>query len=148
VFGLNGHQELPEFASLLPEEELEFDELDEEPEFEELELDDELVLELELVVLLAVGVDDEELSVLLEEDPLDVAELLLLELVELDPEDELLVCVALGTVAATANDPAIPLAATITVIVAVRALPCRTDRAAPSASMAKLRQGKLSIRDP
>jgi hypothetical protein len=42
---LDGHHELPEFASLLPEEELEL----------ELELDPEL----ELVVLLAVGVDEE-----------------------------------------------------------------------------------------
>lgn len=104
----------PLFELLDPLEELEFD----EPEFE-----------LELVVLLAVGVEDEVLSVPVEE------ELLLVEL-ELDPEDELLVCVALGTVAATASEPAIPLAATIAVIVAVRALPCRTERAAPSASMA------------
>jgi len=95
---------------------------------EELE-SDELEFEFELVVLLAVGVEDEVLSVPVEE------ELLLVEL-ELDPEDELLVCVALGTVAATASEPAIPLAATIAVIVAVRALPCRTERAAPSASMA------------
>jgi hypothetical protein len=104
----------PLFELLDPLEELEFD----EPEFE-----------LDLVVLLAVGVEDEVLSVPVEE------ELLLVEL-ELDPEDELLVCVALGTVAATASEPAIPLAATIAVIVAVRALPCRTERAAPSASMA------------
>ncbi|HET9172089.1 MAG TPA: hypothetical protein VFN97_21845 [Actinospica sp.] len=120
----------------MPEEEPES--LEDEPEFE-LELDPELV------PLLAVGVDDEELSVP-EEPPelFDVAELD----VEVVPEDELLVCVALGTVAATAREPAIPLAATIAVIVAVRALPCRTDRAAPSASMAQLRQGKLSFRDP
>jgi hypothetical protein len=111
----------------LPEEEVEplFELLD---PLEELE-SDELEFEFELVVLLAVGVEDEVLSVPVEE------ELLLVEL-ELDPEDELLVCVALGTVAATASEPAIPLAATIAVIVAVRALPCRTERAAPSASMA------------
>ncbi len=102
-----------------------------DPEFDELEF------ELELVVLLAVGVADEVLSVPVEEEPdeVEVAELLLVE-PELDPEDELLVCVALGTVAATASEPAIPLAATTAVIVAVRALPCRTERAAPSASMA------------
>jgi hypothetical protein len=72
-----------------------------------------------------------------------------LVLPELEPEVELelAVCVAFGTVAAIAMEPAIPLAATIPVIVAARALPCRTDRAAPSASMAQLRQGKLSIRD-
>jgi hypothetical protein len=112
----------PLFELLDPLEELEFD----EPEFE-----------LELVVLLAVGVEDEVLSVPVEEEPdeVEVEELVLVEL-ELDPEDELLVCVALGTVAATASEPAIPLAATIAVIVAVRALPCRTERAAPSASMA------------
>jgi hypothetical protein len=111
----------------LPEEEVEplFELLD---PLEELE-SDELEFEFDLVVLLAVGVEDEVLSVPVEE------ELLLVEL-ELDPEDELLVCVALGTVAATASEPAIPLAATIAVIVAVRALPCRTERAAPSASMA------------
>ena len=108
----------PLFELLDPLEELEFDEL-----------------EFELVVLLAVGVEDEVLSVPVEEEPDEVEELLLVEL-ELDPEDELLVCVALGTVAATASEPAIPLAATIAVIVAVRALPCRTERAAPSASMA------------
>ena len=110
----------PLFELLDPLEELEFDELE---------------FELELVVLLAVGVEDEVLSVPVEEEPEEVEELLLVEL-ELDPEDELLVCVALGTVAATASEPAIPLAATIAVIVAVRALPCRTERAAPSASMA------------
>jgi len=84
------------------------------------------VVELEL--LLAVGVDEEEVSVSVELPELFV------DLVE---EDVLLVelCVALGTVAATAIDPAMPLAATIAVIVAVRALPCRTERAAPSASM-------------
>lgn len=110
----------PLFELLDPLEELEFDELE---------------FELELVVLLAVGVEDEVLSVPVEEEPDEVEELLLVEL-ELDPEDELLVCVAFGTVAATASEPAIPLAATIAVIVAVRALPCRTERAAPSASMA------------
>ena len=82
------------------------------------------LFELELVVLLAVGVDEEVVSVPVE-----------LELFVEDEEDEL-EFVALGTVAATASEPAMPLAATIAVIVAVRALPCRTERAAPSASMA------------
>ncbi|HWG28754.1 hypothetical protein [Actinospica sp.] len=101
---------------------------------EPLEEPEPEVVELEPVLLLAVGVDEEVVSVLLDElEPVD--------------EDELLLCVALGTVAATASDPAIPLAATIAVIVAARALPCRTERAAPSASMTQLRQGKLSICD-
>ena len=94
------------------------------------------------MLLLAVGVDEEEVSVSVE---LPESEL------ELFVEEDVLLlelCVALGTVAATAIDPAMPLAATIAVIVAVRALPCRTDRAAPSASMDVLRQGMLSIRDP
>jgi hypothetical protein len=126
---------LPEVASELPE-----DELDPLFELEEVEL---LVPdELELEVLAAVGVDEEVLSVS-EELP----ELELELFVEVDvPLEPLLV--ALGTVAATAIDPAIPLAATIAVIVVVRALPCRTERAAPSASMDVLRQGMLSIRDP
>jgi hypothetical protein len=112
-------------------------EVEVEPLFELLDPLEEPVLELVLVVLLAVGVADEVLSVPVEEEPdeVEVEELVLVEL-ELDPEDELLVCVAFGTVAATASEPAIPLAATIAVIVAVRALPCRTERAAPSASMA------------
>ena len=129
---LDGHHELPEFASLLPEEEFELD-------------------ELELVVLLAVGVDEEVVSVLEPEPELEVVdeEVVLLELEpEVEVELELLVCVAFGTVAAIAIEPAIPLTATTPVIVAARALPCRTERAAPSASMAQLRQGKLSIRDP
>jgi hypothetical protein len=115
----------------LPELELE---LFEEPEFDEVEPD-----ELELVLLLAVGVDEVVVSVLVEPDEVELE--LLVE------DDVLLVCVAFGTVAAIAIEPAIPLAATIPVIVAARALPCRTERAAPSASMAQLRQGKLSIRD-
>jgi hypothetical protein len=98
--------------------------------------------ELELPVLLAVGVDEVEVSVLVEPElpVVDEEEVL----VEPDPEA---VFVALGTVAATASEPARPLAATIAVIVAVRALPCRTERAAASSSMALLRQGMLSIRD-
>jgi hypothetical protein len=120
----------------LPEDELE--EL--EPlEPEELEPD----VELE-ALLVAVGVDEEVVSV--------SVELLESELELFVAEDVVpllaLLCVALGTVAATANEPAMPLAATIAVIVAVRALPCRTERAAPSASMDVLRQGMLSIRDP
>jgi hypothetical protein len=104
---------------------------------EPLEEPEPEVVELELVVLLAVGVDEEVVSVPVEP-----------ELVPVDEDELVPLCVALGTVAATASDPAIPLAATIAVIVAARALPCRTERAAPSASMTQLRQGKLSIRDP
>ena len=63
---LDGHQELPDFASLLPEEEL-------EPLFELLDPLDELEFdELELVVLLAVGVEEEVLSVPVEEEPDEV----------------------------------------------------------------------------
>ncbi|MBR7827347.1 hypothetical protein KDK95_13600 [Actinospica sp. MGRD01-02] len=136
MVGLNGHQELPEFASLLPEEELEPDE-EPEPPLDPLDPLDEP--EFELVPLLAVGVEEAVLSVLVELEPDDELELEL---------DVLLVCVARGTVAATASEPAIPVAATIAVIVAARALPCRTERSAPSASMGQLRQGKLSFRDP
>jgi hypothetical protein len=100
--------------------------------------------ELELPVLLAVGVDEVEVSVLVEPELPVVDEEEEEVLVEPDPEA---VFVALGTVAATASEPARPLAATIAVIVAVRALPCRTERAAASSSMALLRQGLLSIRD-
>ena len=107
----------------------EVDEEELEPLFELVE---ELEFEVELVVLLAVGVEDAVLSVL---DVLVLLVVLVPVEPELDPEDELLVCVALGTVAATASEPASPLAATIAVIVAVRALPCRTERSAPSASM-------------
>jgi len=138
---------LPEVASLLPEDELDPLFEVEEPELDEVELLDEVVdelvvlelvesVELELlvllVVLLAVGVDEAvaRVSVELPESELEV----FADFVEEDLLLEL-VCVALGTVAATASDPAIPLAATIAVIVAVRALPCRTERAAPSASM-------------
>jgi hypothetical protein len=95
------------------------------------------------VPLPAVGVDEDELSVLVE-PVLPVADDVEEVLVEPDPEA---VLVALGTVAATASEPAMPLAATIAVIVAVRALPCRTERAAASSSMALLRQGLLSFRD-
>ena len=135
---------LPEVASLPPEDEL--DPLDEVVELDELldELEEPELLELD--VLLAVGVDEEVASVSVEESE-PVLELF----VEEDEEDVpllALLCAALGTVAATASDPAMPLAATIAVIVAVRALPCRTERAAPSASMDVLRQGMLSIRDP
>lgn len=97
-----------------------------------------------VVLVLAVGVDEGVLSVFVEPEFVDV-DVFVFELVFVLLELEL---VALGTVAATANEPAMPLAATITVIVAVRALPCRTERSARSASMAQLRQGKLSIRDP
>lgn len=102
--------------------------LPEEPS--EFELDEESELPEELVVLLAVGVDEEEVSVSVELESLPVL------VVEDDVDVLLPLCVALGTVAATARDPAMPLAATSAVIVAVRALPCRTERAAPSASMA------------
>ena len=140
---------LPEVASLLPEDELDplFELDDVEPdELEPLEVLEELDVEDE-PVLLAVGVDEEVVSVSVEL-PESVLELELF--VEEDEEVPLLalLCAALGTVAATASDPAIPLAATIAVIVAVRRLPCRTERAAPSASMDILRQGMLSIRDP
>jgi hypothetical protein len=121
---------LPEVASLLPE-----DEVDPPVEPELLEVVDELVL------LPAVGVDEEVVSV-----PVEVPESEL-EL-ELFVEEDVPLLAALGTVAATASEPAMPLAATIAVIVAVRRLPCRTERAAPSASMDILRQGMLSIRDP
>lgn len=148
---LNGHQELPDFASLPPDDEP-------DPLFELFEPSEPL----ELSELLAVGVDEGVVSVPVEPelelvellDPEEPPELVVEDDVPTLPEPvldfvaELLVCVACGTVAATANDPATPLAATIAVIVAVRALPCRTARAAPSASMAQLRQGKLSIRDP
>lgn len=100
------------------------DELDEESE----EPESEEPSELEPDELLAVGVDEEVVSVSVElespeldDEPLEVLLLVLL-------------CVASGTVAATASDPAIPLTATIAVIVAVRALPCRTERAASSAT--------------
>ena len=91
--------------------------------------------ELESVVLLAVGVDEEVVRVSVEDESLEPdddeeLDVLLLDVPLLEP----LLCVALGTVAATANDPAIPLTATIAVIVAVRALPCRTERAASSAA--------------
>jgi hypothetical protein len=112
----------------LPEEESEPDE-EPEPLFEPPAPPDESGLEL--VLLLAVGAEVAVPSVLVE-PALDV----------------LLACAARGTVAATANEPAIPLAATIAVIVAARALPFRTERSAPAASMAQLRQGKLSFRDP
>ena len=135
----------------MPEDELdplfeldELDELDELFELDELE-EPEPLLELE-VLLLAVGVDEEVVSVSVELLPESELELFVEEdvpLLELE-----LLCVALGTVAATANEPARPLAATIAVMVTVRALPCRTERAAPSASMGLLRQGMLSIRDP
>ena len=108
-------------------------------------LDPEVVDEPD--VPLAVGVDEEELSVLPLEPELPVVddvEEVEEVLVEPDPEA---VFVALGTVAATASEPAMPLAATIAVMVAVRALPCRTERAAASSSMALLRQGLLSFRD-
>ena len=140
---------LPEVASLLPEDELdplfELDDVDPD-ELEPLEVLEELDVEDE-PVLLAVGVDEEVVSVSVEL-PESVLELELF--VEEDEDVPLLelLCAALGTVAATASDPAIPLAATIAVIVAVRRLPCRTERAAPSASMDILRQGMLSIRDP
>ena len=137
---------LPEVASLPPEDELDpLFELDEvEPdEFEPLEVVDEVPDEL--VLLLAVGVDGEVASVSVEV-PESEPELELF--VEEDVPPLVLLCAALGTVAATASDPAMPLAATIAVIVAVRRLPCRTERAAPSASMGVLRQGMLSIRDP
>ena len=127
---------LPEVASLPPEDEL--DPLDEVVELDEVLDELEEPEPLELDVLLAVGVDEEVVSVSVE---VPESELVLELFVEEDEEDEedvpLLVplCAALGTVAATASDPAMPLAATIAVIVAVRALPCRTERAAPSASM-------------
>ena len=139
---------LPEVASLPPEDELDpLFELDEvEPdEFEPLEVVDEVPDEL--VLLLAVGVDEEVVSVSVEV-PESELELELELFVEEDVPLLVLLCAALGTVAATASDPAMPLAATIAVIVAVRRLPCRTERAAPSASMGVLRQGMLSIRDP
>ena len=136
---------LPEVASLPPEDEL--DPLDEVVELDEVldELEEPELLELD--VLPAVGVDEEVVSVSVE---VPESELVLELFVEEDEDVPLLVplCAALGTVAATASDPAMPLAATIAVIVAVRALPCRTERAAPSASMDVLRQGMLSIRDP
>jgi hypothetical protein len=135
---------LPEVASLPPEDEL--DPLDEVVELDEVLDELEEPEPLELDVLPAVGVDEEVVRVSVEESE-PVLELF----VEEDEEDVpllVLLCAARGTVAATASDPAIPLAATIAVIVAVRALPCRTERAAPSASMDVLRQGMLSIRDP
>lgn len=87
-------------------------------------------------MLLAVGVDEEVVRVSVELEPLEVEdeESLDVLLVLLDVVLELLLCVAFGTVAATASEPAIPLTATIAVIVAVRALPCRTERAASSAA--------------
>lgn len=103
----------------------------------------EVPLEPEEVVLLAVGVDEAVVRVLDEPEPVDVLD------VPDVPEPLLeLVCVAFGTVAATASEPTMPLAATIVVMVAVRALPCRTDFAAPSASMAVSIEGALSIRYP
>jgi hypothetical protein len=138
---------LPEVASLLPEDEV--DPLDEPVEVVE---PDEPVL-VELDVLPAVGVDEEEVSVSVEVPESELVLVLVLELeLELFVEEDVPpltpLCAALGTVAATASDPAMPLAATIAVIVAVRRLPCRTERAAPSASMDILRRGMLSIRDP
>jgi hypothetical protein len=105
---------------------------------EELDVEELVVLlEPEEVVLLAVGVAEAVVRVLDEPEPVDVLDVpevpeLLLELV----------CVAFGTVAATASEPTMPLAATIVVMVAVRALPCRTDFAAPSASMAVSIEGR------
>jgi hypothetical protein len=140
---------LPEVASLLPEDEVDpLDELEplDEP-LEVVELDEPVLLELD--VLPAVGVDEEVVSVSVEVPESELVLVLELELfVEEDVPPLTLLCAALGTVAATASDPAMPLAATIAVIVAVRRLPCRTERAAPSASMDILRQGMLSIRDP
>lgn len=119
------------------------DELEELEPLEPEELEPDVEPELE-ALLVAVGVDEEEVSVSVEPPESE------LELFVAEDAVPLLapLCVALGTVAATANEPAMPLAATIAVIVAVRALPCRTERAAPSASMAVLRHGMLSIRDP
>lgn len=102
---------------------------------EELDVEELVVLlEPEEVVLLAVGVEEALVRVLDEPEPVDALDVpeLLLELV----------CVAFGTVAATASEPTMPLAATIVVMVAVRALPCRTDFAAPSASMAVSIEGR------
>jgi hypothetical protein len=138
---------LPEVASLLPEDEV--DPLVELEPLDVVELDEPVLLELD--VLPAVGVDEEVVSVSVEVPESELVLVLELELelfVEEDVPPLAPLCAALGTVAATASDPAMPLAATIAVIVAVRRLPCRTERAAPSASMDILRQGMLSIRDP
>jgi hypothetical protein len=119
------------------------DELEELEPLEPEELEPELELELE-ALLVAVGVDEEVVSVSVEPSESELELFVAVDVVPLLAP----LCVALGTVAATASDPAMPLAATIAVIVAVRRLPCRTERAAPSASMDVLRQGMLSIRDP
>jgi hypothetical protein len=109
---------------------------------EELDVEElDVPLEPEEVVLLAVGVEEALVRVLDEPEPVDlldvpdVPELVpdVLDVPELVLE---LLCVAFGTVAATASEPTMPLAATIVVMAAVRALPCRTDFSAPSASMA------------
>ena len=110
-------------------------------------LDELLELVDELALLPAVGVDEVVDSVSVEVPESELLLVLELEL-ELFVEEVVPLLAALGTVAATASEPAMPLAATIAVIVAVRRLPCRTERAAPSASMGVLRQGMLSIRDP
>jgi hypothetical protein len=122
---------------------LEVDEVDED-EDEELDVEDSVEPDPEEPVLLAVGVAEAEVRVLDEPEP-ELVDVDLVVVLELLLE---LVCVALGTVAATASEPTRPLAATIVVMVAVRALPCRTDLAAPSASMAVLHRGALSIRYP
>jgi hypothetical protein len=138
--------ELPEFASEPPE-------LVEPPELSVVEDCAE-----EPVVELAVGVDvvDVVASVPVDPEPAEVFEVCEAdvegcadEVREVEADEVEVVCVALGTAAATANEPATPLTATTAVTVAVRTLPCRTERAAPSASMAVLhREGSLSIRYP
>jgi len=114
----------------------EVDEVDEVDEDEEPDVEELVEPDPEEPVLLAVGVAEAEVRVLDEPEPVDVDLVVVPELL-LE-----LVCVALGTVAATASEPTMPLAATIVVMVAVRALPCRTDLAAPSASMAVSIEGR------
>lgn len=110
---------------------------------EELDVEELVVLpEPEEVVPPAVGVEVAVVRVLEEPEPVDVPDVPD-EPEPVDVPDVLeLLCVAFGTVAATASEPTMPLAATIVVMVAVRALPCRTDFAAPSASMAVSIEGR------
>jgi hypothetical protein len=127
VRGRDRH-ELPEFASLEPPEPVE----PVEPLPSSLpEVVFVFVLVFVLALALAVGVAEVVLSVSAEPAP---------SWSPVEAELEA-VCVAFGTAAATANEPATPLTATTAVTVAVRILPCRTVRAAPSASMAVLHRG-------
>lgn len=112
---------------------------------EELDVEElDVPLEPEEVVLLAVGVEEALVRVLDEPEPVDLLDVpdvpeLVPDVLDVLDVPELVLevlCVAFGTVAATASEPTMPLAATIVVMAAVRALPCRTDFSAPSASMA------------